>query len=279
MADLHTHSTASDGLLAPAALVEEAVRRGLRAIALTDHDTVDGLAEAIAAGARRGVEVVPGVELGTDARPHEVHLLGYFVDRRSRRLREALAAQAEHRRQRAARMVERLNELGIEVTLAEVLALAGSGTVGRPHLARAIVARGAAADVAEAFDRYLASGRPAYVHRQALSPEAAVALVRAAGGVPVLAHPLTTGDPEATVARLLPAGLGGIEVDYGEYDAAARAALRALADRHGLIATGGSDYHGPGHKHGRELGGAVVSAATVDLLRRATRSTAGAEPT
>jgi predicted metal-dependent phosphoesterase TrpH len=273
--DLHTHSTASDGLLAPAELVAEAARRGLRALALTDHDTVGGLEEAVAAGQRVGVEVVPGVELGTDARPHEVHLLGYFVDPASPALLAALAGQVAHRRERAARIVERLNDLGIGVTFDEVLALAGSGSIGRPHLARALIAHGAAADVPDAFDRYLAGGRPAYVRRQALSPEEAIALVRAAGGVPVLAHPLTTGDPEATVVRLVPIGLGGIEVFYGEYGAATRADLLALADRHGLIATGGSDFHGAGFRHGRELGGASVPVEVVERLRLAARGNAG----
>jgi predicted metal-dependent phosphoesterase TrpH len=269
--DLHTHSTASDGLLRPAELVRTAARRGITALGLTDHDTVAGVAEATVESERVGVEVVPGVELGTSASRREVHVLGYFVDAASPLLLDTLASLAARRRDRAALMVERLGELGVPLTVEEVFALAGSGSVGRPHVARALVARGAATDVADAFDRYLAGGRPAYVPRQPFAPEEAVGLVRAAGGVPVLAHPLTTGDPEGMVARLLPAGLGGLEVYYGEYDAKTRNALLALADRHGLIPTGGSDFHGEGLKHGRDLGGPAVPVETVDRLRRARR--------
>jgi 3',5'-nucleoside bisphosphate phosphatase len=267
--DLHTHSTASDGLLAPQELVEEAARRGLTTIALTDHDTVRGVDEAVAAGERLGVEVIPGVELGSDVAGREVHLLGYFVDPTSSALLAALQGLAARRRDRMALMVARLNDLGVPVALDEVLALAGPGSVGRPHLARALVGRGVATSVSDAFDRFLAAGRPAYVRRQPFTPEEAVALILAAGGVPTLAHPLTTGDPEAMVERLNPAGLAGLEVYYGEYDAETREWLRALADRHGMVPTGGSDYHGEGFKPGRNLGGAAVPPACLALLRAA----------
>jgi predicted metal-dependent phosphoesterase TrpH len=267
--DLHTHSTASDGLLSPRELVAAAARRGVTTLALTDHDTVSGLAAAGEAGAQLGVEVIPGVELGSDVARREVHLLGYYVDPSSGPLLAALAGLAARRRDRMAEMVDRLNGLGVSVTLDEVQELAGSGSVGRPHLARALVARGAATDVADAFDRYLAAGRPAYVRRQPFSPEEAVALVRAAGGVPVLAHPLTTGDPAAVIERLRPVGLVGLEVYYGEYDEATRRSLGALADRHDLLATGGSDYHGEGFKAGRDLGGAAVPATCLVALRAA----------
>ena len=275
--DLHTHSTASDGLLSPATLVREAHRRGLGAIALTDHDTVAGLPEAVQEGAALGIEVVPGLELGSDVqrpdgRRREVHVLGYFVDATSTDLLDSLAVLVARRRDRTARMVARLNDLGIPLAVEDVFAQAGTGTVGRPHVARVLVALGAAADIADAFDRYLAAGRPAYVPRHAFTPEDAVGLVLAAGGVPVLAHPLTTGDPDGIVARLIPVGLAGVEVYYGEYDSATHAALRALADRHALIPTGGSDFHGEGVKSGRDLGGPPVPPETVERLRRAARA-------
>jgi predicted metal-dependent phosphoesterase TrpH len=256
-------------LLSPRELVAAAARLGVTALALTDHDTVAGLTEAGEAGAHLGVEIIPGVELGSDVAGREVHVLGYYVDPTAASLLTTLARLAARRRDRMAEMLGRLNGLGVSVTLDEVLALAGSGSLGRPHLARALVDRGVATSVADAFDRYLATGRPAYVRRQPFSPEEAVTLVRAGGGVPILAHPLTTGDPAAMVERLRPVGLAGLEVYYGEYDEATRRSLRTLADRHDLIATGGSDYHGEGFKVGRDLGGAAVPAACLDDLRAA----------
>lgn len=269
--DLHTHSTTSDGTLSPGDLVREAARLRLATIALTDHDTVDGVPKAITTGRTIGIEVVPGVELGTSVERREHHILGYFVDVDDKSFLADLNELAARRRHRAATMVERLAAIGVTVPLAEVLELAGDGTVGRPHIARVLIAHGYVANIGEAFDRYLKHGRPAYVPRQPFSPEEAIALILRAGGVPVLAHPLSTGDPEVAMARLLPAGLGGIEVYYGEYDDVTRADLRALADHHGLIPTGGSDYHGPGYRAGRELGSAPVPPDTVDRLHAASR--------
>ena len=268
--DLHTHSTASDGLLDPVALVEAAALRGVKVLGLTDHDTTVGLASAQAAGVRLGVEVVPGVELSTGGDgDREIHLLGYFIDPDNAAFQAALAEFAAGRRARIARIVDRLAEIGAPVALERVFALAGTGTVGRPHVARALVEAGHVESVGDAFERYLKSGRPAFVPRYRVEPERAIALVRAAGGIAVLAHPLGTGDPDATVARLAPAGLGGMEVYYGEYDDAARAALRAIADRHKLIPTGGSDFHGFGVKNGRDLGGPQVPISSVQRLRAA----------
>jgi predicted metal-dependent phosphoesterase TrpH len=170
-------------------------------------------------------------------------------------------------------MVGRLADVGVSITLGEVLAEAGPGTVGRPHLARVLIAHGYATDVGDAFDRYLRAGRPAYVPRQPFPPEEAIDLILRAGGVPVLAHPFSTGDPTAAVARLQPAGLLGLEVYYGEYDDEQRAELRALADRTGLIPTGGSDFHGFGYRAGRDLGGPPVPADTVERLRAAADTT------
>jgi len=273
--DLHTHSIHSDGTLSPSDLVKEANRRGLRVLGLTDHDTVDGLAEATAEADRLGMDLIPGVELSTVAPErgngdHEVHLLGYFVDRDDLALRAGLASYAERRRDRVERIVERLQAAGVRIDGDRVRELAGPGTIGRPHVARALIEQGYVSGIAEAFDRYLAPGRPGYVPRPKVEPEQGIDLILEAGGVPVLAHPLGTGDVAATVAQLVPAGLAGIEVFYGEYNDEARRALSEVADRWQLIGTGGSDFHGPNFKPGRELGGPHVPAEVVERLRAAT---------
>ncbi len=267
--DLHTHSTVSDGTLSPGDLVREAARLGVGTIALTDHDTIDGVRDATDAGREVGVEVVPGVELGTSVERREHHILGYVVDIDDRAFRAALDDLAARRLRRAETMLERLAAVGVHVPLAEVLAEAGSGTVGCPHLARVLIARGHVTDIGEAFERFLKFGRPAYVPRQPFPPEEAIAVILRAGGVPVLAHPFSTGDPQVAVERLKPAGLKGLEVYYGEYDDEQRASLKSLADRFGLIPTGGSDYHGPGYRSGRDLGAPPVPTDTVDRLRAA----------
>jgi predicted metal-dependent phosphoesterase TrpH len=268
--DLHTHSTYSDGLLSPTALVEEAATRGLRILALTDHDTVAGIPEARAAGARHGVEIIPGVELSTSLAGGEgVHLLGYFIDDHNPVLREGLAAYARDREERMARMVARLSQIGAPVDPERVRAIAGQGTVGRPHLARALVEAGYARDLQDAFARYIGWGKPAFVPRPRIDPRDAIALVRAASGVPVLAHPYTAGGVESVLDRLVPAGLLGMEVEYAQYTPEERDTLRQIALRRGLIATGGSDFHGLEHNGGRELGSAPVPLGAVAALREA----------
>ena len=265
--DLHTHTDASDGLLAPAELVDLASRRGLSVLGITDHDTIDGLAAASERAAERGITLVPGVELSTTGTGAELHILGYFVDTSDdafvRRLREL----AEGRRDRIARMVELLNEHGYPVSLDRVFALAGDGSVGRPHIARALMELGAVSSVGEAFDRFLGRAGPAWVPRAPFPPEEALALLTANGALPVIAHPYTTRGPQEMIDRLLPHGLRGLECFYGEYDAAQHRALLALATAAGLVPTGGSDYHGPKFKEGRELGSAPVPMSSYDALR------------
>jgi predicted metal-dependent phosphoesterase TrpH len=239
-------------------------------LALTDHDTVAGIPEARAAGARLGVEIIAGVELSAAFESGgEVHLLGYAIDVADTTLLERLAGFARARAERMDRMVDRLDEIGVPVDLRRVRQLAGHGTVGRPHLARALVEAGYARDLPDAFDRYIGAGKPAYVPRPRVDPAEAIVLVRAAGGVPVLAHPFSVGDVERALDRLVPAGLAGMEVDYGAYTPQERALLRAMAARRGLIATGGSDYHGPDARPGRELGAVPVPPAAFAALRAA----------
>lgn len=264
MIDLHTHTTASDGTLAPAVLVALAAAEGLGALAVTDHDTLDGLGEAQAAGASVGLRVVAGIELAALppwSAEREVHLLGYFVDPEAPRLRTLLARMLRGRRERGARIVERLRAAGVPVELDEVLAAAHGDVVGRPHVADALVARGVVADRAEAFDRFLAFGRLAYVPRDLASLAEALETLRGAGGLPVLAHPgfLPIGVDELAgkLPRLRAWGLRGLECDYPSHDAGLAGRLKRIAASHRLVPTGGSDFHGPGQRDGTRLGRAT----------------------
>jgi predicted metal-dependent phosphoesterase TrpH len=193
-------------------------------------------------------------------------MLGYFIDPSNMEFQEKLAAFVKQRSERMTRMVERVNQLGIPVGLDAVLEKAGTGTVGRPHLARVMIDLGAVSTISDAFDRYLGQGKPAYVPRPRLEPEDAVRLIMSAGGAPVLAHPFSTGDARAMASRLAPVGLAGLEVWYGEYLPEQREELRQLAEANGLIPTGGSDYHGPNFKPGRDLGGPPVPWETIERL-------------
>lgn len=239
--DLHMHSTASDGSLPAAEVVAAAARARLEAIALTDHDTLGGVPEATEAGARLGVRVVPGVELSAHDRG-EVHLLGLHISR-FEALEARLAGFREARRTRAVRIVERLNELGVPVTMANVMEHAGSGAIGRPHVARALVSLGKVRDHREAFDRWLGAGKPAYVEKEYLAMRDAITLVHEAGGIAVLAHP----GPAATRARLeelRDLGLDGVEVMHPGHSAEDIARIGALASHLELLPSGGSDWHG-----------------------------------
>jgi predicted metal-dependent phosphoesterase TrpH len=245
--DLHLHTTASDGALRPAELVARCAAAGLRVVAITDHDSTEGVAEALAAAAPLGMTVVPGVELNTDASAGEVHILGYFVPLEDAAFQEALLSARDARLGRARQMVERLRVLGMPITFERVRELAGEGAVGRPHIAQALLEAGYVSSLAEAFARYLGRDGPAYVEGSRPTPVQAVQLIRAAGGIPVLAHPSYVADPEAMVAELVPAGLAGVEVYYREYGPAEIERFRSLATRYGLLLTGGTDFHGTGN--------------------------------
>jgi predicted metal-dependent phosphoesterase TrpH len=257
MIDLHTHSTASDGTLEPEAVVELAAKKKLAALALTDHDTVAGVAHAAAAGRRLSVEVVPGVEISVHSEIGALHLLGYFVQEEHAGLQAKLAEWCGARRQRARRIVEKLAALGFLIPWERLEKAAGSGALGRPHVARELVRAKAVRSVEEAFERYLRRGRPAYVSREMPEPEEAIALIRAAGGVAVLAHPATLwlkgAALEARVKELRTQGLAGVEVHWSGHSARQRRELAALAKKLSLVATGGSDFHGD-TKPGIQLG-------------------------
>ena len=267
VADLHTHTTASDGLLSPVELVGEATAAGLAAIAITDHDTVDGIAEATAA-AGPGLQVVPGIELAGTVGPREAHILGFFVDPTSPALLRTLAEFRRLRIDRMERFARHLTAAGLPLTLDEILAEASGGSVGRPHIARAMIRLGYVETIQTAFEGYLVPGCPTFVPKDEFSPEACIDVVRSAGGVAVLAHPFSTGDPDEFALRLAGAGLTGIEVEYGVYDEQRRAVLRDIAARHGLVATGGSDYHGPEHRENNRLGDGTSPMSTVAELAR-----------
>lgn len=258
--DLHAHTTASDGTLAPAALVHEASARGLAVLGVTDHDTLDGLPEATAAGAALGIIVVPGVELSTTVPQGEVHVLGYFVDPTDAAFVARLRSLADSRRRRIDAVITRLREEGFDLDREDILREADAGSIGRPHVARALVRLGVVKSVGEAFDRFLTRGKPGWVPRERFSPEDAVSLLVANGALPVLAHPFSTLGIQEVVDRLVPAGLAGLEVFYGEYTDAQRQQLLRIANSAGLIPTGGSDYHGPPHREGRGLGAGDVPA-------------------
>ncbi len=267
--DLHTHSTASDGLLSPTDLVRLASSVGLKTIALTDHDSTFGLDEALASGRDYDVEVIPGIELSCSVNAGELHMLGYLIDHNSAVLQTRLEEFRKSRRDRVARIVARLHAAGVSIELDRVRELGSGGSVGRAHVARALVETGEVSTMDEAFERYLTRGRPGYVERPRLTPSAAVDLLHRAGGVAVLAHPFTVDELDATLDELISAGLDGLEVYYALYNSDQRARLARLAHAYGLVPTGGSDFHGSGEREGREIGTAAVPPETVDLLRAA----------
>jgi predicted metal-dependent phosphoesterase TrpH len=253
---------------------------GLRVLGLVDHDSTDGVADAQATGAALGVTVVPGVEINTDLAPAlggEAHMLGYYLEYEQPELQQSLRTLRDARERRGERMVARLRDLGLDITWERVRELAG-GAVGRPHLARALMEKGYATSVSDAFEKFLVPGRPAYVPRYKVSPEDAIRLIRSAHGVPVLAHPAGISRlAEELLPMLVAVGLQGLECYYGQYDDATLARLLALAERFGLVPTGGSDYHGP-NMHPTPLGGRYVPETAFERLRRTAESNI-AQPT
>ena len=240
--DLHSHSTASDGSRSPRAVVAAARAAGLSAIALTDHDTMAGIDEATDAGRQLGVRVVPGVELSAIDGDREVHVLGLHIERAAA-LETMLREFRESRHVRAEQIVAKLNALAIPITFDAVLAQAAGGAIGRPHIARALIAEGWARDSRDAFDRYLGAGKPAYVPKQRLSVAEAIALIHTGSGIAVLAHPGGEGRREL-VERFVALGLDGLEVRHPGHSAEDIARLGALVDFFRLVPSGGSDWHG-----------------------------------
>lgn len=245
--DLHTHTTASDGALSPKELVREAKARGLECIAITDHDSTNGIEEAMAEAESLGIMVIPGIEMSTDIPRAEVHVLGYFLDYRDQEFQQILEQLRDGRRERAERIIEKLAGMGMNISWERVQKVAGKGSVGRPHIAQVMVETGYVSSLTEAFANFIGRNGPAYAERYKLTPVEAVSLVRRVKGLPVLAHPAEI----ITVDRLLPdligAGLVGIETYYSDYSPETVEMLIGLANEYGLVPTGGTDFHRHGN--------------------------------
>jgi predicted metal-dependent phosphoesterase TrpH len=269
--DLHSHTTISDGRLRPTELIQLAHSRGVRQLAVTDHDNVDGLDEAQAEADRLGLELIPGIELSTDHGSQGVHVLGYFIRHQDPALQARLLPMRDDRLSRALAMVQRLAAIGYPVEWERVVAIAGEGSVGRPHIAQALLEAGHVGSIIEAFDRFLADGGPAYVERMKLSPAEAVAIIHEFGGVASVAHPYDAPDVAGLVGDLAAVGLDGVETYYHGYGSERVQYLGSLAARHYLIPTGGSDFHGfpMGNAQAvdNEPGAVAMPADTVERLR------------
>ena len=265
--DLHMHSTVSDGRLSPAELVRKSAELGLEVIALADHDTVGGIASALeAAEDFPRLKVIPCIEISTDVSGGEAHVLGYFIDYTDPKLLEKLERMRNSRRERAKKMVAKLSNLGINIEWQQVQELAGAGSMGRPHVAQAMLEKGYITSIKEAFTNYISREGPAYAEREKMTPSEAVDMILQAKGLPVLAHPFTLNDPEAMISKLKTDGMVGIEAYYGDYTTDKVSQLVGLARKYNLIATGGSDYHGVGLGSETMLGGADVPDESAEQL-------------
>jgi hypothetical protein len=267
--DLHAHTTASDGTYTPAELVHEAARRGVRVLAVTDHDSVDAVTPArVAAREHPPLEIVPGIEINTDDPGGEVHILGYFVDHEAAWFLELLREFRDERAARVHRIAERLTALGHPIDAEEVFALVQEGSAGRPHIAQIMVRRGYVGTVREAFDRFLATGKPAYVPHRKVGSREACEIIRRAGGLAVVAHPVFHDDPEAMLRALAATGLlDGVECYYAEHSPEQTAQFIGLCRQLDLVPTGGSDFHGPRVRAGT-LGHPAVPWEAWEALRR-----------
>lgn len=254
MIDLHCHTTASDGTYPPAEVVRLAARAGVRTLAISDHDTVDGIAEAREEASRQKIRLVPGAEISAALDDREIHILGHFIDPEDPTLIQRLATFREGRALRARQMVERLQAEGIDLHFEEVAALAGApgSSIGRPHFARLLVAKKVARDFQDAFDRWLGKGMPGWAPRQLPDAAEVIELIRAAGGVSSLAHPTLSGVSGVEMERLAEQGLNALEIGHPGQNADSRRRLRAFASALGLHQTAGSDFHGDHQRFGSE---------------------------
>ncbi len=273
-ADLHSHTTASDGTCEPKENVRLAKEAGLAAIAITDHDIVAGIPEAIEAGKALGIEVVPGVEISSSAHGQDIHVLGYYIPYDDEAFRQTLSGLRETRHERNKMIIAKLQELGLDITLEAVYARKQEPdkNIGRPHIAEELMRKGYVRTMEEAFDKYLGKGGLAYANPERITPEQAIRLIKSAGGVAVLAHPGLYGDDEL-VGDLIVHGLDGIEVWHPDNDREAVIRYRQLAEDNGLIMTGGSDFHGwrgeePYHAM---LGSSTTSTEAVEQLKNIAR--------
>lgn len=247
--DLHLHTTASDGVMSPAEIVRYAKAKKLQAIAVTDHDTIEGLEEALAEGKSIDFEVIPGIEISAEFSPGSMHLLGYFLDIHHPLLIERLKYLQDARAARNPKIVEKLNRLGVKVSYEDVVKASGGGQVGRPHFAQVLLDKGYVRSIQEAFERFLRKGAPAYADKFRFRAGEAIHFIREANGVAVIAHPNTLGinsnsELETLILQLVKEGLKGIEIYYPEHSPPDIARYKFLAEKYGLVMTGGTDYHG-----------------------------------
>ncbi len=254
--------------MTPAELVAEALRVRLTALAVTDHDIVDGVPVARAAAEGTDLELIPGIEFSTNLNAHEVHVLGLFIDEQHDELVASTLRSRDFRRQRAIEIVDRLNRLGVEVDFDSVEDAAAGGSIGRPHIAHALVRRGAATDLDDAFRRYIGVGRPAFAPKPTLDAEEVIGVVHRAGGIAILAHPASSRVSNTSIRRLMELGLDGFEIDHPKHSAAARRKLGRLVEDTGLLPSSGSDFHGPGSGRTR-LGTHAVPMEWLEAMRAA----------
>lgn len=244
-ADLHVHSNASDGRYPPSQVVRKAIKADIVILALTDHDTISGIDEAVETAKEfAGFQLIPGVEINTDVSGGEAHILGYFVDHSDPALLSLLSAMRVSRHERAKMMLEKLAAIGMPLSWERVEEIAKTDSIGRPHIAQAMLEKGYISSFKEAFDKYISFNGPAYVERTKVSPSQAAESILKAGGLPVLAHPFTIAQPESVIRDLKERGMVGIEVYYGNYSRVEVRRLLDLAKKYSLLTTGGSDYHG-----------------------------------
>ena len=264
--DLHIHTTASDGSLSPEEIVKKAEKLRYKAIAITDHDTVDGLKKALKEAKKRRVEVIPGIEINTEYEGHEVHILGYFIDYTDPNLLKKIEYYKKLRVKRVRKIVNKLNKMGFEIDMNDVLEFAKGPAIGRSHIARAMRKKDYVQSTSEAFDKYIGIGKPAYVNRERMSPEKSIKLIKQCGGIPVLAHPGLVGSDQV-VKKIIEFGVKGLEVFYYEHSKGQEEKYRTMARENNLIVTGGSDDHGPGNKDGFRLGKIRLDYELVEKMK------------
>lgn len=268
MIDLHTHTTASDGTLTPTELVSKAGKLGVGILSVTDHDTISGLKEAMTVAGDYGMVFIPGVELNTDVNLGEIHILGYFIDQEDKSFCATLKEIGLEREKRCIRMLDKLEELNVSPGIERVRAFSKGESIGRPHIARAMLDMGLVSSFDEVFVKYIGSNAPCYIPRKKLKPKEAVKLILSAGGIPVLAHPGLMKDFNNQFPSLLSAGLMGIEAYYPRHSPLQIDYFVRLAKKHNLLITAGSDYHGPGGGHSVSPGYPGVPKDVIKKIKR-----------
>jgi predicted metal-dependent phosphoesterase TrpH len=263
--DLHMHTYYSDGYNTPERLIDKAKNQGIKILSITDHDSVNAISEATEYSKKFGIEVIPGVEISTDIRDTEVHILGYFVDPDNKDLEHYLNFFREERYKRAIRMVKKLNILGLDITIDDVLVFAKNSAMGRPHIAQALLAKGQVKSFFEAFYKYIGNHAPAYERKVHLSPQSAFKIISDAGGLSFIAHPGNM--PEILIKELIDAGVDGIEVIHPSHSPEQVKFYRGIVNEYFLLESGGSDFHGGKREDDENLGKYYTSAKVVDTMR------------